>query len=493
MRGLGLLLVGLAIVASTSLGCPDGSDGLLLPARESPGLELEELTLVARFAHISDTHLMDEESPARFPGARVFTRAAWRPYESYSAQLFDGIIRTVNRIHTAGRNINFLVHTGDACDNVQSNELAWFLAVMDGQQVNPLTGLDDRAEEARPETTLDPHAAFQAQGLYRSGQHGDLPSIPWYLVFGNHDAYAIGTIPIFESAGEHRTAPLLLPGRPGFILPVRLDPLASSAYGNVTPGDPGPPPLFTQPRFVQPNQERAFFDDHEFIAALSNTVSEPAGHGFANSQGATWYSVSPAAGVCLIGLDTNNRAIEWPGHFYDEGAISREQLAFLRIELDAAQERDELVIVATHHPSSALRSGYGSETTGTEFRALLNEYPNVILHLAGHRHRNRVMEQGGYLEIETCSTLDLPQEGRLIEIWYNDVDSSVVVTYEMFMHLDDTLPALGEDPLRGLRETALAIARGDKGAEARQKRFDPSGEDPCGQPTDRQGAYVFGG
>ena len=195
--------------------------------------------------------------------------------------------------------------------------------------------------------------------------------------------------------------------------------------------------------------------------------------------------------MCLIGLDTNNRAIEWPGHFYDEGAISREQLAFLRVELDAARERDELVIVATHHPSSALRSGYGSETTGTEFRALLNEYPNVILHLAGHRHRNRVMEQGGYLEIETCSTLDLPQEGRLIEIWYDETDSSVVVTYEMFMHIDDTLPALGEDPLRGLRETALAIARGDKGAEARQKRFDSSGADPYGQPTDSAGGLCL--
>ena len=182
----------------------------------------------------------------------------------------------MNRIHAAGRNINFLVHTGDACDNVQSNELAWFLAVMDGQQVNPLTGPDDRAEEARPETTLDPHAAFQAQGLYRSGQHGDLPSIPWYVVFGNHEAYAIGTIPIFRISRGASHGPLAITRATGFYSAGSAGPAARpSAYGNVTPGDPGPPPLFTQPRFVQPNQERAFFDDHEFIAALSNTVSEP--------------------------------------------------------------------------------------------------------------------------------------------------------------------------------------------------------------------------
>ena len=149
-------------------------------------------------------------------------------------------------------------------------------------------------------------------------------------------------------------------------------------------------------------------------------------------------------------------------------------------------ERDETVIVASHHPSPSLLPARGSEVAGDEFRALLNAYPNVALHLAGHKHRNRVTDCGGYLEIETCSTLDLPQEGRLIEIWRDEVGGELVISYEMFSHLDDTWPALGDDPRRELREDARAIARGDKTANARQKRFDPSGADPTGEPSDRQ-------
>ena len=101
--------------------------GRLLPARDSGSNNPDGLRLVVRLAHITDTHVIDEESPARFPAAHVITRSAWRPYESYSTQLLDGIIRTVNRIHAAGRPIDFLMHTGDACDNAQSNELAWFV------------------------------------------------------------------------------------------------------------------------------------------------------------------------------------------------------------------------------------------------------------------------------------------------------------------------------------------------------------------------------
>ena len=107
--------------------------------------------------------------------------------------------------------------------------------------------------------------------------------------------------------------------------------------------------------------------------------------------------------------------------------------------------------MATHHPSAALSPLPRSEVSPEEFRGVLHEYPNVVLHLAGHRHRNRVTDQGGYLEIETCSTLDLPQEGRLIEIWQDSTDRSVIVTYEMFSHLDDNLPILGDDPLQLLR------------------------------------------
>ncbi|MFQ5411972.1 MAG: metallophosphoesterase [Phycisphaerae bacterium] len=469
----------------------EADNGLRLPARENPFFDTTGKTLVARIVHISDLHMVDEESPARFAGAQVITRSAWRPYEAYSTQLLDGILRSANRIHAANRPVTFLVETGDACDNSQMNELEWLLGVFDGEMINPLTGPDDRSPAAKADPLMDPHAPFQAQGLYRNGIHGASDSIPWYGVFGNHDVYSIGVFPILEDASGKRTAPLPLDRRPDIVLPGLLDPVGFLAHGNVTPAEPGPPNLFEFPRFVQPNPKRAFFNKREFIRAMFSTKTGPSGHGFTDPEtGPSWYSLSPVPGLRLIGLDSCDPAHQIPGFFYMDGSISEAQLSFLREELAAAQARGELVIVASHHPSASLQAIYGTAVVGSGFRAVLNEYPNVILHLAGHSHRNRVSDREGYLEIETCSTLDMPQEGRVIEIWRDDSDGSVSIAYEMFSHLDETAPALGDDPLRLLRAEARKIAMGDSGAAARLQLLDPSGANPAGVPSDRKGVYI---
>ncbi len=456
-RPLGV--AGSILCAACLLSC-DSGNGIHLPARQSEPFDTAGLTLVARIIHVSDTHVVDDQSPARFAGAQIFTRSAWRPYEAYSTQLFDGILRASNRIHASGRAVSFVIHTGDACDNSQTNELAWFTGVFDGEMIDPLTGPDDRPPDARPDPALDPHAPFQAQGLYRTGVHGDAASILWFSVFGNHDAYAIGVFPIFEDADGLRTAPLPLEDRPDILLPGELNPLAALAYGNVTPALPGPPEFLGLPRAIEPNPDRAFFNKREFIQAMFDTITEPAGHGFTDpNDGPSWYSISPVPGLRLIGLDTCDPAHQVPGFFYHDGSILSEQISFLRAEMAAAQQRDELVVVASHHPSESLMAVYGTATIGAEFQALLNEYPNVIVHLAGHTHRNRVWERGGYVEIETCSTLDDPQEARVVEIWRGETTADVAIAYEMFSHLDDALPPMGDDPLRALRAEAREIAK----------------------------------
>jgi 3',5'-cyclic AMP phosphodiesterase CpdA len=484
MRRRDFLKAAGALGVTTLLGCDQPDGGLILPARDSASVAAD-LRLLARFAHVTDTHVMDEESPARFAGAHDVVRAAWRSYEAYSTQLYDGILRAVNRIHAAGRGVDFLLHTGDGCDNVQGNELAWFARLMDGGTLDPRSGPDDRPPGSRPPAELDPHALFSAQGLYRQGVHGDLATIPWYGLFGNHDVRAIGVFPIVTDLAGHRTAPLPLPWRPGTRLPLELDPTANFACGRVTPAAPGPPALFGPPVPVVANPARAYFDRDGLFSAVAQTDAPERGLRAATA-GTTWYSVSPPPGLRLIGLDTTQPAVLIAGGIYSEGALSRIQLDYLRAELAAACAADEIVIVVTHHPSAELMSFAGTEVQPDELRDVLRSCPRVVLHLCGHNHRHRVTDRGGYLEIETCSTLDLPQEGRLLELWQGAA-GQITIRYEVFSHLDDALPPLGEDPLRGLRLQAQALARGDKRALLRQQRRDPSGVDPAGRTEDRFG------
>jgi 3',5'-cyclic AMP phosphodiesterase CpdA len=207
--------------------------------------------------------------------------------------------------------------------------------------------------------------------------------------------------------------------------------------------------------------------------------TSPAGHGFGPDR-APWYSVLPLPGLRLIGLFTADQIDPGPGEPCWEGSISPEQLEWFKAELDASTARGELIIVATHHPSASLETLYGGAADPESFRSLLSAHPAVILHLAGHKHRNRVAQRGGYLEIETCSTMDWPQEARLIEIW-RDADGAILIGYENFNHLEEALPPLGDDPLFELRREAYELAKAD--AEAHTAR----GLDNTGSESDRRG------
>ncbi len=473
-------------VAGSSCGV---DNPLLLPADErTVDGDSADLVLVARFVQITDSHIVDTTSPARFAGAHDLVPTAWRPWESYSTQILDGIVRAANRIHASGTPVDFLIHTGDFVDNAQSNELEWFVAVMDGRELTPLSGPDDRPIESRPPPLLDPYATFQPQGLYRTGAHGDLPSIPWYGLTGNHHRFATGVFPILTSLSGQRMSPLPLRHHLGILLPSFLNPTGILAHGNVTPADPGPPRLFEPPRFVVPVLERRYFTSPEFLRAMFDTITGPAGHGFPDAErGPGWYSIAVVPGLRLIALDTSDQVRIIPTLPYSEGCISQAQMDFLRSALDASLERGEQVIVATHHPSRSLAILYGAALGPESFRDLLNRYPSMVLHIAGHTHVNRVAERGGYVEIETCSTIDPPQEGRVIEIWRDVTDDSLVIGYHMFSHLDDTLPPLGDDPLRALRLQARQLAEGNKTRAYRQKPFADPESDPRGAPSDREG------
>ncbi len=417
--------------------------------------------LMARFAHISDVQIIDEQSPARVPQADNLVTAAWRPHEAYSTQLLDGMIRAINREHEQSGTLDFVLHTGDATDNNQANEWRWFVDAFDGLPIDPLTGPDDRAPGDVPPPELDPHEPFTPAGLYREGLHGALPSIPWYALIGNHDRFAIGVFPIFEYVNAARLAPLPFVYQLVLFYPVFLNPEGQQTNGPISPAHPGPVALLNLPQFVEPNPQRRYLSTAETIAVHFDTLTDPPGHGFVDARSAqSWYSVSPVDGLRLIVLDTARPRTVAPMLPYHNGTLSAEQFEFLAAELQRAEEADEWIIVAGHHPSADLMQS-GTETTPLQLRALLSSHPNVVLHLVGHFHRHRVFDRGGYLEIETAATIDYPQEGRIIEIWQDAAADEVLLRYHLFSHLD--VDEVERDALYELRRRAFELAREDAG------------------------------
>ena len=452
------------------LSCGCGAiSGVVLPNEITDPVDTGLFHLVTRLVHISDAQIVDEESPGRLTFLAGVSGSAWRPQEAYSVHLLDGMIRTVNKIHAARQTIDFVIHTGDAVDNAQLNELRWFIQAFDGGMIDPLTGPDDRDPSMIPGPLLDPHQPFEAQGLYRNSLHGNAPTIMWYSVFGNHDLFAVGVFPIVFDVLGRGISPLPVDFRPGIFFPLDLDPTGTLSQPPISPAHPGPPPLLNLPMLVQPNPDRRFFTAREFIGAHLQSDSEPQGHGFdEENTSRTWYSVSPVPGLRLIALNSATPFVEQPTLIYSDGAISPPQLFFLKHELRKAHQLGEWVIVATHHPIGSLEPVLGTSLTAFSFQRLLNRYSCVKLHLAGHLHRNVVIDRGGYLEIVTGSIIDAPQQGRVVELWRRNVEDQtndeIEIRYWMFSHLeeidplDDSQAILFDDPLMPMRRIASELA-----------------------------------
>lgn len=492
-----------ALLAVALAGCPALETPDLSPQPDATGTHL------VRLAHISDIHILDEESPARSVRTDDLINVSWRPQESYSVQTLDATLQRINAIHaegrTADRPVDFVLATGDLTDLAQHNELAWFLATMDGKMVTPDSGVLDGADRPLPDA-INPKLPYNAVGLD--------PAIPWYTCYGNHDGLATGNFPINRDLPNPQDwfAPLfpIVADVIGFhaldplwnsMLPTAdLSPAALSGRGPILLPDSQQIDLAAlEAGPIEPDPARRFLSSRDFIQQHLASSTPPRGHGLTRrslARNETWYTARPVPNVPLrlIVFDTVAAGPYYGLPLY-YGALSREHLEnFIIPALGAATAAGEWIILASHHPSEDFSLPFPADTVSTaEFRALLSSYPGVVLHLAGHTHRNHASVIPGaypYLEIETGAIIDYPQEGRILDLFLEDGGDTIRVESRMFSHADAPT-AFSAESYRRARIDALTrkIEPATKGEAAHPHEGMGVTGDPRGTNADRDFSF----
>ena len=329
-------------------------------------LRAQKLEPLVAFGHLSDLHVIDDQSPSRVefldryndkPETGWPFSAAYRPYEFLSLHLVDAMCRSLKELGKGPRTdlpLAFTVVTGDAVDNAQLNETRWYIDLLDGgKSVQANSGSPDKDESVsngvfgkdvhywRPEEGAQPGNKYNERGFGQiSGLLGAAPQV-LHLRRPGHALVRGLRQPRRDGSGQpaHRHRPALLPlaqvphrprvqvvrgagtpGQDGRLGSLRRDQgRLRRRGGRGRHGGPGPPPAHA--RGVHRGAPR--------------TAGLPVGHGFSAGSDKAYYAIPAEDGdpIRYITLDSTN-----PGGLTNiqnnaDGGIDEDQFDWLEERL----------------------------------------------------------------------------------------------------------------------------------------------------------------
>ena len=406
------------------------------------------------FFTITDIHITDKESPnqliylQRLHPTLPIGASLHSGIMLYTTQVLDAAVQTINALHQQNP-FDFGISLGDTCNSTQYNELRWYIDVLDGKIITPSSGNHLGAN------TIDYQKTYKAAGLNKT--------IPWYQVLGNHDHFWMGSIPVDNSlrkdlrqsyisdevfsTGDILTNPAIINNH-DYYMGV-LD--GSTVYGDVKYA--GPVADFKNPPKVAADANRRSLKTDEWMKEFFITSTNPVGHGFSlvdANKGFACYSFVPKSNIPLkvIVLDNTQKDDDGSVDIHGHGFLDQARWDWLKKELADGDAAGQLMIIAAHVPIGVEVTAPNSEmgwwtdpqnaVTLPDLIAELQNHPNLIMWLAGHRHLNTVKAfispdpinapEKGFWQVETSSLRDFPQQLRTFEIYLNNDNTISIVT-----------------------------------------------------------------
>lgn len=385
---------------------------------------------LATLVQITDSHVRDEESPAR---ASLLDRldpdlnSAFRPQEALSPQVLAAIVAATN---AAGPDAVLL--TGDLVDSAQEDELSQLLEIVGGGRVEPDSGSPGYEG---PQEASNPDPFFYRPDLDAPTHPGllddaQVPFIspgldaPWYSLVGNHDLLVQGEVPSTPALARLATGDRLLTGlRRNLKLPrARSGESPESTGGADLPDEAALSPALVDQvigdRLPGPTEPVSADPSRRHLSPTEFTRRLRGASGTGGTGGLMDYSFDVSPEVRVIALDLVARAGG------SGGVVHPGQPRWLRDELQRAGDRD--VLVMTHQPIEG-------STGGKRLLALLDRDPDVIATISGDTHANsltpRPTTAGGFWQISTSSLADYPQQARVIRVVRTENGGTAIETW----------------------------------------------------------------